>query len=264
MRWLLHLCLTVVISIAVGFVAEKASNRESLAYLQEVQREVYAATSEFNPWELGQTVMAASAAKSLTATDGGQTWGEPEAERRRREQAQNELLCADNSGIAKYGLLCRALSQDTLAGPAYVPPPPNFGGWAAWMPWGPLKPLIATADVLWYLPFAGTWTHTIVIGLESLLGLGLFTWWTRSEKEPGFMHWAIGLPLCVVGGGSLVALAGQWLMLGGLYVFGWLTSLAGACSAAGGLISAGWYVLTKAFEVSASDGLASVAKNVTE
>ncbi len=272
MRWLLHFCLSVLIAIGVGWVAEHANKPASLTALLAIQDQAYAATSEFDPWELSQTVMAAAAAPSAWTDDPNAKLSAAMSEIWRADQQRRNsfrLSCIDdlfkgNSDILKP-LCLNSLRADVIADtptPTKLAPPSRFAGWAGYMPIPFLKPVIATADVLWHLPFAGTWTQTIVILLQCLVGFGAFKFWTRRESDTGFVQWVIGLPFCLVVLGSVSAFATKWLMLGGLALFGQLSSLAGLAAGAGGLVSLGWYLATRVLEVSASDALVSSVKKL--
>lgn len=291
MRWLLQFCATVLISIAVGYLAERMADPASIRSLQALQRQAFDATSEFDPWELSRSVMAASGAPSHWVSASGpdtksKVWLDKESAERTLRSLSRPLGAANCIGEFRSILCPRPTeptsgvlnpNRDPLSSlrlvpmntrtvlPPPLPPapaPPAFAGWAGAMPIAYLKPIFAVGDVLFHLPFAGTWMHTVVILLEVLVGLGLFAWWTRTVDDAGFLHWAFGLPIVVVVGGSLCALAGQWLMLGGLVVFGQLTSLAGLCCGAGGVISTIWFLLTKSLEVRVSDALTGSVKKL--
>jgi hypothetical protein len=116
---------------------------------------------------------------------------------------------------------------------------------------GILAPLAALARTVTRV-FSGGFAAIVPI---MQLGLGFLgaTLFLKNRSRAGvdsddFFALVIMGPILVIAIGSLAALALQWVMIGGLEFFGWVTGLAGMAAAATGFAGACWYCFTKLAE----------------
>ena len=229
----LRLGLMALVMMGVGWIMEKALKPDTFGYLEKLQGQALAAVESINPLQFKDRYLCA-----LT----------PSIRSLNRPPARFQLSVV---GDCMYTL-------SNVPHTGTVLPPPVVGHWADGDT-SIMMPFMAFLDTGWHLIvqpsiFASIFSiFAFVIGAMAA-GIAMasvrFTW----HPYFGVIVFAAG----TIAASCLVALCLQWLMEGGLFLFGSITHLAGACCGAAGVTFFGYSFFMKTVEVRIHQGVEEI------
>lgn len=242
-RWLTTLLISVIVSSVLGWLFELALFADKRAELKTLQARAYVAVAQFAPWHFAERYV-----KIVFVDDGS-----PNALKRATPVSTKILM----------NQACRSLTSPTL-GTTLVDPglcdgPLKPHGWAAFylsvhVP-SFLRPITAVFDLILHALIDQRVVGFLIALAQFAIGVFATRYFVTSR--PGF-HFSpvhlIGLPLCVIALGSLLALPLWVLAWLGLAVFKGLPGI-GVGAQAGGTATLLVLFGGKTLEAAAHEGV---------